>query len=280
MTSNGIRTSVALVTMNGPDRLQRCLESLRAQSLQPFEVLVSDDSSTPEFAEATRQMAARFDCRYIRGPRRGLYANRNHAALACTGSHIRTMDDDHTFPAGHWELCEEAVQRDPQAFWSTGEVCFIDGRPWVSGETANQLHPSGVGCSPQDKDNNWAVADGSTIYPASLFRAGKRMVEEFGYGSSYLEFGAYLYQQGYRGRCIPGAQVLHHAGVETLHRNGLPIIESRLFASLACNLYFRRSMALAARYLLVSLLQSKMNPRLIARLPHLLKSVRQRWEGL
>ena len=96
--------SVALVTRNRPDSLQRTLRSLRAQDLQPFEVVVSDDSE-PALAGATRDVALEHGCRYLTGPQRGLYANRNAAALACQGTHVRTMDDDHEFPGGHAAAC-------------------------------------------------------------------------------------------------------------------------------------------------------------------------------
>src|SRR4051794_13593699 len=95
------RISVALVTRNRPESLERTLTSLRAQDRQPFEVLVSDDSDDAK-ATLTRKVAARYGCRYERGPRRGLYANRNAAHALCRGSHIRTMDDDHEFPEHHW----------------------------------------------------------------------------------------------------------------------------------------------------------------------------------
>src|SRR5437870_13704662 len=116
-----IRLSIALITSNRSESLQRCLECLRTQSVQPYEVVVSDDSDASA-APATRAVAARWKCRYIVGPRRGLYANRNHVAMACTGTHIRTMDDDHTLPEKHLERCLEAVESDPTTVWTTGEI--------------------------------------------------------------------------------------------------------------------------------------------------------------
>jgi len=45
--STPIRLSVALVTRNRPESLDRCLASLRAQDTQPFEIAVSDDGDDP-----------------------------------------------------------------------------------------------------------------------------------------------------------------------------------------------------------------------------------------
>src|SRR6516165_5790031 len=118
-----ILLSVALVTRNRPGSLERAIASLRAQDEQPFEVVISDDSDD-EFVSEIEAIAQKFGCRYVRGLRRGLYANRNFAALNCAGTHIRTMDDGHILPNGHLEQCLAAVREDPAAIWTTGERGF------------------------------------------------------------------------------------------------------------------------------------------------------------
>lgn len=92
-----IRLSVALVTRNRVGSLRLTLRSLQQQETPPYEVIVSDDSDN-ESAAQTQELVQEFGFVYLRGPQRGLYANRNHVALACKGTHIRTMDDDHEFP--------------------------------------------------------------------------------------------------------------------------------------------------------------------------------------
>jgi len=265
--SASIRPSIALVTRNRPDSLRRCLASLRAQEIQPFEIVVSDDSDEPSIAAA---IAQEFAARHVAGPRRGLYANRNAAALACGGTHIRTMDDDHTLPPGHLRICLEAVTRDPQALWTCGEQSIVDERPGTFTARAAQLHPSGAAHSVEDPDDNWAIADGATFYPREVFERGFRYVEEFGYGSSYLEFGALLYARGWRSRCIPGAFVEHHD--EARNRRS-PL--SCLYASLCFNLYFRRSFLRALRHAAPHFAHFAH----FASLPRLLRLARSRWQS-
>ena len=139
MTSD-IHLSVALITRTRPDSLLRCLESLRAQETQPFEVVVSDDSDG-ECAARNREIAGSAGCHYVAGPRRTLYANRNFAARQCRGTHIRTMDDDHTFPPGHFARCLAAVHSDPDSLWTVGEESFLDGKLQGRIDRAVQLHP-------------------------------------------------------------------------------------------------------------------------------------------
>jgi len=262
--SEPVRLSIAIVTRQRPESLELCLASLRAQDVQPFEIVVSEDGDDPT---VTAEIAERFGARWMAGPRRGLYANRNAIALACTGTHIRTMDDDHTLPAGHLRQCLEAVTRDPQSVWTCGEQSFIDGAKHTFTPRAAQLHPSGVACGVTNPDDNWAIADGATIYPCEVFTRGFRFVEEFGYGSSYLEFGALLYAHRWHGRCIPDAFIEHHDNAAAQNRRS-PV--SCLYASLCYNLYFRPSLFRAVRHAAPHLAH-------FGKLPRLLRLARERW---
>lgn len=204
-----VRLSVALVTRNRPASLERTLASLRAQDVQPHEVVLSDDSAD-HFAGQIERIADRFGCRYLRGPRRGLYANRNHAALACTGTHIRSMDDDHEFPPGHLAACMAAIHRDRASVWIIGEYGPGQEKPGVPPPCPGQLTPRGYSSPPPDSQRCWALADGASIYPRAIFDRGLRFAEDFKFGALYLEFGSRLYWLGYRIRFLPITYVVHH----------------------------------------------------------------------
>jgi glycosyltransferase involved in cell wall biosynthesis len=243
MRTSSVRLSVALVTCNRPNLLARGLASLRSQSIQPFEIIVSDDSGG-EHAASVRRLAAEYGAIYCAGPCRGLYANRNFAARQCNGTHIRTMDDDHILPLDHLSRCIDAVKSDTGSIWTTGELSYLNGVAFHVTETANQLGPAGVGEEIEDRDNNWGIADGSTIYPRDVFDRGFRMVEDFGFGSSYLEFGAYLYKNGWKSRCIPMTAVDHYSTAF-----GSPDPLSLRFATICFNGYFRPDAYRLVRYL-------------------------------
>jgi glycosyltransferase involved in cell wall biosynthesis len=201
--------SIALVTRNRPESLERTLRSLRAQNVQPWEVVVSDDSDE-EHRVAVEHLATLYGCRYVRGPQRGLYANRNHVALACRGTHVRTMDDDHEFPPEHFACCLAVVEQDPQSIWIIGEYSWGEERPGVQPDCPGQLHPRGYSTLPPDSDNCWAISDGGSIYPRSLFDSGVRYAEDFKFGAAYLEFGSRLHWLGYRIRFLQGTYLIHH----------------------------------------------------------------------
>jgi glycosyltransferase involved in cell wall biosynthesis len=204
-----IHLSVALVTRNRAVSLERTLKSLRNQDTQPWEVIVSDDSDENE-ARQVERIARNYSCEYVRGPRRGLYANRNHVALACRGTHIRTMDDDHEFPNGHFAQCMKAIEDDPDSIWIIGEYFSNQHDRTAPPDCPGQLHPRGFSFLPLNPDACWAIADGATIYPRFVFDRGVRLVETFRFGAAYLEFGSRLHWLGYRIRQLTTTYVVHH----------------------------------------------------------------------
>jgi len=206
-----IRLSVALVNRNRPDCLRRSLESVRLQSLQPFEVIISDDSSTGEHQKATAALAAEFGCRYTAGPQRGLYANRNHAALECRGTHVRTMDDDHTFPEGHFAVVERWISKYPHDVLTIGEYT-PDQIPSVfqPPPIPPELHPRNRSIPPKILEDYYGISCGGTIYPKEIFSAGYRLNEAFMFGSAYLEFGSLLKSKGWIMRFISETYLVHH----------------------------------------------------------------------
>jgi glycosyltransferase involved in cell wall biosynthesis len=179
---------------------------VRSQSTQPYEVIVSDDSNLNASSEV-QKIVNKWECRYLSGPRRGLYANRNNAAFACKGTHIRTMDDDHEFPEKHFDTVEASVKSDPTGIWILGER---GGRP---SETSiglpGELQPRGFTRPARDYDDCFAISDGATIYPREVFD-NHHYLEVFKFGHLYSEFGARLKSMGYRIRLCPNTYVIHH----------------------------------------------------------------------
>ena len=234
-----IRIDVALVTRNRPDSLQRCLQSLRSQDRQPSEVVVSDDSNEAATVRV-RSIVEEFGCRYIRGPRQGLYANRNHAAKLCRGSHVRNMDDDHFFPEDHFAQCIDAVEREPDVIWNIGEY-LPDEIPGVPPHPCpGQLHPRGFSCLPADANVYWGLADGAVIFPRKVFDEGHFYYEKYPFGASYLEFGSRLHWLGF---------TLKHLGETFVYHNFDPLgrsflderlnFETRLFAMLCFSFLYQ-----------------------------------------
>jgi glycosyltransferase involved in cell wall biosynthesis len=253
--------SFALVTRNRPASLERTLASLATQEPRPWELVVSDDSDD-HLAEQVRSIAERHGCRYVRGPRRGLYANRNHVALACRGTHIRTIDDDHEFPSGHVAACLDAVRADPDAIWIIGE--HLPGEPSEVGRRCPpQLTARGFSATPRSGDSMWAIADGASIYPAALFSRGLRFAEDFPFGAAYLEWGSRLRWLGYRIRHLPDTYVVHHpSAARPSYVDPKTELSSRFFAMFAHSFLYQPTLRNRAVSVAEVVSRVAMNPRL------------------
>lgn len=199
--------SVALVTRNRPGSLERSLDSWRRQTVAPDEIVVSDDSDD-NLAARSESIATRHGCRYVRGPRRGLYANRNHASLACTGTHILSADDDHTHPVDYVAVIEELIASDPARVWIFGERWPGDSTSAIS--CPPELDRSGCGRAPMDPDQCAAIADGATVYPRGVFDSGLRYDETFGFGGLWYLWGKLLASRGWRISFSNRTSVWHH----------------------------------------------------------------------
>ena len=203
-----IRISVALVTRNRPDSLERCLKSWASQTVAPFEIVVSDDSDD-NHAPKIEALAKQFNCVYTRGPRLGLYANRNHASLTCTGSHILSGDDDHTHPQDYVQKILEVVASDPQRVWIFPERNYNE--PNAPLLCPPELHRSGCGCTPKDPSNCAAIADGSSVYPRRIFDEGLRYDETYNFGPLWYLWGKIIYKYGWRISFSDATFVWHYA---------------------------------------------------------------------
>lgn len=232
-----IRLSVALVTRNRPQWLRESLVSWRSQSMQPFEIVVSDDSDK-EFTSEVARVAQGFNCRYVRGPCRGLYANRNNAALACRGSHIMSADDDHTHPEGFVRDVTKAIEADPEAIWTLGERSSDNPNSPVS--IPGEMRSDGVVGPPDDPDRSAAIACGSTAYPRRVFEMGHRYDETYGFGALWYLWGHQLLSAGFRIRYCPDTFVWHHPESSISRLEDSQFISSQL----ECGLYVQASHAL------------------------------------
>jgi glycosyltransferase involved in cell wall biosynthesis len=230
--------SVALVTRNRPNSLCRVLASLRKQSFQHFEIIVSDDSTDINTQEQNNKMALDYGCMYLRGPSRGLYANRNFVALACTGTHIRTMDDDHEFPADHFKIVSEWVEKYPNDVLVIGEVPPNSSSVEKPYPIPGQLHPRGFSILPKDLDQYFGISCGGSIYPKKIFDLGYRCCEEFLFGYSYLEFGCLLKAKGQKIRPISDTFLIHHHEASELRLDDI-VLPSILFSIVCQSWYYQ-----------------------------------------
>jgi GT2 family glycosyltransferase len=115
------KISVAIATRDRPQALARCLESLRANRVQPAEVVVADQSSGPE----ARSVVATAGARWVDGGDNGLAGGQNAAFRHATMPLIAVLDDDCVADAGWIEQLERAFAADPELALLGGRVLAL-----------------------------------------------------------------------------------------------------------------------------------------------------------
>ena len=88
--------SVVIPTYNRAELLGRALDSLDAQTIRDFEVIVVDDGSTDDTATRLRRRMERDELRAVLGPHRGAAAARNQGARVARGELLTFLDSDDT----------------------------------------------------------------------------------------------------------------------------------------------------------------------------------------
>lgn len=167
--SSNRRVSVALATFNGDRFLRAQLDSLAGQSLQPLEVVITDDGSsdeTIEIAEAFKRQAP-FDVLVFKNPDRlGFQRNFMRAASLCRGDYIAFCDQDDLWNPEKLELMVGELQKTGALLCHhVARLVDTEGRPW--GVTAKP------GFFPEYTDamegNPWKFAMGFTqVFDARL----------------------------------------------------------------------------------------------------------------
>jgi glycosyltransferase involved in cell wall biosynthesis len=228
-----ILLSILIVTRNRPDSLERTLLSLTSQDYKPFEVIISDDSDIEELIESNKRLAHKYGVGYITGPRNGLYANRNHVAKKSRGTHFRTMDDDHEFPAMHFQECIKAIIESPDAILTIGEYFPSDYSRPLPAPVPGQLHPRGFSYKPQEMSMYYGISCGATIYPKEVVDRNILNSELYKFGILYLEYGARLSKLGYSIKHIQNTYVIHHYDEGKRSESSMKIINgARIFSML------------------------------------------------
>lgn len=101
-----MKFSVIIPTYNRADLLERCLESLAAQTYRDFEVLVCDDGSVDNSAEVAERYKDRLNIQYIWNENWGGPARpRNIGIAASKGEWICFLDSDDWWTPNKLESC-------------------------------------------------------------------------------------------------------------------------------------------------------------------------------
>jgi glycosyltransferase involved in cell wall biosynthesis len=113
--------SVVMPTRNRPDRLLRAAESVLSQDFGEIELVVVDDASTDDTAEALDRLAEDERVRVVHNAESlGPGGSRNRGIAAARGNLLGFCDDDDTWLPGAAKAILDALADDPEVGVFTG----------------------------------------------------------------------------------------------------------------------------------------------------------------
>jgi glycosyltransferase involved in cell wall biosynthesis len=132
------RISVALCTYNGTRYLQEQLDSIAAQTRQPFELIVTDDRSTDGTLELLERFAqtSPFPVRIHQNPVQ-LRSTRNfdQAIRLCQGDYIALSDQDDRWAPEKLAVLGGQLDQDPSVGMVFSDAILIDSASQPTGST-------------------------------------------------------------------------------------------------------------------------------------------------
>lgn len=124
--------SVIITTYNRETYLTEAIASVVGQTYSNLEILVIDDGSTANYAEA---ICAEFkNCRYLCKENGGLSSARNYGIAHAKGDFVAFLDDDDTWRKDKLEVQLKAFELNPQASLVHSAAAVMNAEGLLSGE--------------------------------------------------------------------------------------------------------------------------------------------------
>ena len=209
-----MRFSIIIPVYNRPQEVDELLESLCAQTLKDFEVVVVEDGSKEKCDLVCEKYKDRLNLNYYFKTNSGPGPSRNYGAERSHGDYLIILDSDVIVPENYLEIIKEELDREP---------CDAFGGP-------DNAHPS---FTPIQKAINYAM---TSFFTTGGIRGGKRKMDKF-YPRSFnlgikksvyealegfapmrygedIDLSTRIFKNGYSCRLFPEAFVYHKRRVK------------------------------------------------------------------
>lgn len=247
--------ALCICTMNRPEDLNRCLDSVFRSNGMPDEIIVSDDS--PDGSPTQVVVAQYPGVIYQEGPHRGLGPNRNACIYSGKGSHIIFIDDDVRVSPEFFVIARQLIASADSKTIITGyEMNYGGGGRW-EGEIKKIVPQNpdfwGFQKLPVSKDYG-AIVINATIFPHLLFEQAL-FDEHLRYGSEEIDMAQHALSLGYRIVYEDCLYVEHHPSAVNREQYEQFIHASRLYATVKTYWQYERSPLKTMTYILLAPLQ-------------------------
>lgn len=220
--------ALCICTRNRPEEVVKALSAVACSSLEPAQILVSDDSDALQAARTRTVCDATSGVTYLRGPCRGLSANRNHCLdhLDLTIEAVAYIDDDVVIRSDFLSEAAEALRHAPPK-------TIITGRENKNGADITPHNCSFWGhqeVPPRDENDYHTIVINTALFPRDLFLKA-RFDEALRYGSEEADMCAQAEAFGYQIRFCPALVNDHHPSEVNRTEYSKVVEASRLYST-------------------------------------------------
>ena len=244
-TADRPTVSAVIITRHRPAMVQQTIQSLKNMCYPLAEIIVSDDSIN----DTTETMLASVypDVKYIRGPRRGIAANRNNGMRLASSDYILMMDDDIIVQSNFLALALDGMQKDGRSVYF---AAIQDGQSIYAPKGISYLGFHTRDFAPGERRqtlNSQAFLIPAIVREDVLFDEAITL-----YGYEEVDFGYRLFKKGFEIKLIPDCVNIHSDpnGQVTEKRH---VHASRLYVNYKKIAWVQRRRALALVYLGVAI---------------------------
>ena len=201
--------SIIIPVYNRPDEVDELLESLLAQTVKDFEVIIVEDGSQKPCKDVCDKYAYKLNIHYFLKENGGPGPARNYGVEKAQGDYVLILDSDCVIPSGYLAAIEAELKANPcDAFGGpdAAHESFTDIQKAISYSMTSFFTTGGIRGGKKKLDK---------FYPRSFNMGMKRSVYNNLNGFSKMRFGedidfSYrIFENGYTCRLFPEAWVWH-----------------------------------------------------------------------
>lgn len=194
---------------NRPDEVDELLQSLTAQALKDFEVIIVEDGSAVKCQDVCDKYAEKLNLHYYYKENSGPGQSRNYGAERAQGEYLIVLDSDVVLPEGYLQAVDDELRREPaDAFGGpdAAHASFSDVQKAISYSMTSFFTTGGIRGGKKKLDK---------FYPRSFNMGIRRDVYQQLGGFSKMRFGEdidfsiRIFKAGCSCRLFPDAWVWH-----------------------------------------------------------------------
>jgi GT2 family glycosyltransferase len=204
-----MKYSFIIPVYNRPDEVDELLQSLVAQTVDDFEVIVVEDGSSVPCRDVCERYAGKMPIHYFMKENSGPAKSRNYGATLAQGEFLIILDSDVVLPTTYLEAVSHELEREPaDAFGGPDRAnsSFSRIQKAISYSMTSFFTTGGIRGGKKKLDKFYPRSYNMGIRRDAFNEIGGFSDMRFG---EDIDFSIRIFQGGYRCRLFPGAWVWH-----------------------------------------------------------------------